>query len=315
MKKVLICGATGFIGKNILLNFAKNKKYEIHAVNFKRKPYKTDRKVYWHKADLRNYKSVDKLVKNMDIVIQAAATTSGSKDIVSTPHIHVTDNAVLNSYIFRSSFTHNVKHFIFPSCTVMYPSSKKPTKESDYNGKIIEKYKGAGETKVYLEKIAKFYASMGKTKFSIIRHSNIYGPHDKYDLEKSHVFGATITKVMNAKNFLEVWGNGKEIRDFLYADDLVDFIKKVIQKQKTNYEIYNCGSGRPVAVIDLCKMIIDTAEKNISIKFNKSKPSIPFNMFLNCSKAKRELGWVPKTSLEDGIKKTLIWWKSNIKNR
>ena len=93
----------------------------------------------------------------MDIVIQAAATTSGSKDIVSKPFIHVTDNAVINSYMFRSSFTHKTKHFIFPSCTVMYPSSKKATKEKDYNGNIIDKYKGAGETKVYLEKIAKFY--------------------------------------------------------------------------------------------------------------------------------------------------------------
>ena len=57
---------------------------------------------------------------------------------------------------------------------------------------------------------------LSDTKYTIIRHSNIYGPHDKYDLDKSHVFGATITKVMRAKETLEVWGNGKEIRDFLY---------------------------------------------------------------------------------------------------
>ena len=79
---------------------------------------------------------------------------------------------------------------------------------------------------------------------------------DKYDLDKSHVFGATITKVMRTKDYLEVWGTGKEIRDFLYAEDLVDFIKKAIQKQKTQYEIYNCGSGEPVTVKELCKKII-----------------------------------------------------------
>ena len=313
MKKVLICGATGFIGKNITLGLAKNKNYIIHAVRFKRPKYSTPENVIWHKADLRNPNSVDKLIKGMDIVIQAAATTSGSKDIVSKPYIHVTDNAVINSYMFRSSFTHKVKHFIFPSCTVMYPSSKKPTKENSFTGIIIDKYKGAGETKVYLEKIAKFYSMLSDTKFTIIRHSNIYGPHDKYDLDKSHVFGATITKVMRATDTLEVWGSGKEIRDFLYADDLVDFIKTAIRKQKSQYEIYNCGSGEPITVKELCEKIIKLSGKNIKIQFNKAKPTIPFNMYLNTSKAKKELGWSPKTKIDNGIVKTLRWWKNNVK--
>ena len=313
MKKILICGATGFIGKNITIALAKNKNYEVHAVRFKRPAYKLSSNVKWHKADLRNPLLVDKLMKGMDIVIQAAATTSGSKDIVSKPYIHVTDNAVINSYMFRSAYNNNIKHFIFPSCTVMYPSSKNATKEKDFTGKIIDKYKGAGETKVYLEKIAKFYSMLSDTKFTIIRHSNIYGPHDKYDLDKSHVFGATITKVLTAKDTLEVWGNGKEIRDFLYADDLVDFIKAALRKQKKQYEIYNCGSGEPVSVKILCENIIKISKKNIKIKFNKAKPSIPFNLYLNCSKAKKDLGWEAKTNLNEGISKTINWWKNNIK--
>ncbi|MDC3386430.1 NAD(P)-dependent oxidoreductase [Gammaproteobacteria bacterium] len=313
MKKILICGATGFIGKNITLGLSKNKNYEIHAVRFKRPAYKTSDNVKWHKADLRNPASVDKLIKNMDIVVQAAATTSGSKDIVSKPHIHVTDNAVINSFIFRSAYTHEIKHFIFPSCTVMYPSSKKATKENDFTGRIIDKYKGAGETKVYLEKIAKFYSMLSKTKFTIIRHSNIYGPHDKYDLDKSHVFGATITKVMKTKNDLEVWGDGSEIRDFLHADDLVNFIKKAISKQKTQYEIYNCGSGKAITIKQLCNLIVKISKKPLKIKFNKNKPTIKFDMFLNCNKAKKELGWEPKIEIESGIKKTVSWWIKNIK--
>ena len=313
MKKILICGATGFIGKNITLGLSKNKNYEIHAVRFKRPAYKTSGNVKWHKADLRDPASVDKLMKNMDIVVQAAATTSGSKDIVSKPHIHVTDNAVINSFIFRSAYTHEIKHFIFPSCTVMYPSSKKATKENDFTGKIIDKYKGAGETKVYLEKIAKFYSMLSKTKFTIIRHSNIYGPHDKYDLDKSHVFGATITKVMKAKDDLEVWGDGSEIRDFLHAEDLVNFIKKAISKQKTQYEIYNCGSGKAITIKKLCNLIVRISKKPLKIKFNKNKPTIAFDMFLNCNKAKKELGWEPKIEIESGIKKTISWWIKNIK--
>tara|TARA_B100000674_G_C37759988_1_gene877456 strand:- start:397 stop:987 length:591 start_codon:yes stop_codon:yes gene_type:complete len=194
----------------------------------------------------------------------------------------------------------------------MYPSSKKATKESDFNGKIIDKYKGAGETKVYLEKIAKFYTMLSNTKYTIIRHSNIYGPHDKYDLDKSHVFGATITKVLKAKEKIEVWGTGNEIRDFLYADDLVDFIKLAIKKQKTPYEIYNCGSGIPIKVKELVTKIVQISKKDIDIQYNKTKPSIPFNMFLNNKKAFRELGWKPKVNLDAGIKKTIKWWENNI---
>ena len=243
------------------------------------------------------------------IYIQAGSP----KDIVSTPYIHVTDNAVINSFMFRSAYEHNIKHFIFPSCTVMYPSSKSATKESDFTGKIIDKYKGAGETKVYLEKIAKFYSMLSKTKYTIIRHSNIYGPHDKYDLDKSHVFGATITKVLTAKDKVEVWGTGNEIRDFLYAEDLVNFVKNAITKQKTQYEIYNCGSGVPIKVKDLVKKIVYISGKKIKINYNKAKPSIPFNMYLNISKAKKELGWSPKTNIDLGIEKTIDWWHENIK--
>ena len=313
MKKILICGATGFIGKNVTIGLSKNKNYEIHAVRYKRPEYDLPKNVIWHKADLRNPKTVDKLVKGMDIIIQCAATTSGSKDIVLVPYIHVTDNAIINSYMFRSAYNHKIKHFIFPSCTVIYPSSKKSTKETDFNGKIIDKYKGVGETKVYLEKIAKFYSMQSDTKYTIIRHSNIYGPYDKYDLDRSHVFGATITKVLTAKKRIEVWGAGNEIRDFLYADDLVNFIKIAINKQKTKYEIFNCGSGIPIKVKDLVKKIIKISKKDINIQFNKTKPTIPFDMYLNIKKSEKEIGWKPKVDIDTGIKKTIRWWNKNIK--
>ena len=82
-----------------------------------------------------------------------------------------------------------------------------------------------GNTKVYVEKMCEFFSRLGKTKHTVLRHSNMYGPHDKYDLEKSHVFGATVTKVMNSTDGkVNVWGTGEEKRDLLYVGDLVDFI-------------------------------------------------------------------------------------------
>src|SRR5688572_14386945 len=120
--KILICGATGFIGRNLVEQLSRSPEFEIHAVRFQRAAYACPN-VIWHQADLRKPEDIERVIENVDIIIQAAATTSGSKDIVTKPFIHVTDNAVMNSYLFRAAFAHKIKHVIFFSCTVMYQSS------------------------------------------------------------------------------------------------------------------------------------------------------------------------------------------------
>ena len=312
--KVLVCGATGFIGRNIVERFAKNKNFEVHAVRFNR-PKCNVSNVTWHQADLCKPDEINDIIEGVDIIIQAAATTSGSKDIVSKPYIHVTDNAVMNSYLFRAAFEHKVKHVIFFSCTVMYSSSEKPLKEIDFdaNMPLFHRYFGVGHTKLYVEKMCEFYANIGETKFTAIRHSNIYGPHDKFDLERSHVFGATITKVLTAKDKITVWGSGEEERDLLYIDDLTNFVELAIEKQPENYRLYNCGYGKAVAIKDLVNKIVSSSGKAIKIEHDLSKPTIKTSLFLDCGLAKQELGWQPAATLEDGIAKTISWWRTNVK--
>ena len=131
--------------------------------------------VEWIHADLTKSEHVKKVVKDVDIILQYAAVTTGAKDVVNRPYIHVTDNAIMNSLLFREAFEQKVKHLIFPSCTVMYQSSDEPVKESDFNESddIYPKYYGGGNTKVYLEKMCKFYSTLGETKFTVLRQSNI----------------------------------------------------------------------------------------------------------------------------------------------
>ncbi len=313
MTNILVLGATGFIGRNMVEFLVKNKDYRIFAVYNKRKPF-INKKVKWLKCDLR-INSIDQIFKKIDIVIQGAATTSGAKIIKKKPYLHVTDNAIMNSRILRSLLNSNIKHFIFFSCTVMYQSSNRALKETDFkeSDEIYPNYFGVGWTKVYIEKMCKFYSSICKTKFTVIRHSNIYGPYDKFDLEKSHVFGATVTKVMRAKKNLEVWGRGLEGRDFLYIDDLCKFVSKAIRYQKTKYEIFNVGYGKAIKIKDLVKLIIANSNKKLSINFNINRPSINTSVHLNCSKAKQMLKWTPSTDINSGINKTIRWWKANIK--
>tara|TARA_Y100000034_G_scaffold123752_1_gene171006 strand:+ start:1066 stop:2019 length:954 start_codon:yes stop_codon:yes gene_type:complete len=313
-KTVLLCGATGFIGRNLLEKYANDDRYHIRAVWHKKLPL-TQYNVEWISANLNNEEDVWDATDGVDIILQFAATTSGAKDIVNRPYIHVTDNAVMNSLLLRAAFDREVGHFVFPSCTVMYQPQERPTTEEDFDGnkRLLDRYFGVGNTKVYIEKMCEFYAGLGKTKHTVMRHSNMYGPYDKYDLERSHVFGATVTKVMtNETGVVNVWGTGEEERDLLHVDDLVNFVDAALTNQKEPFGLFNVGLGSAVPVIDLVKKIINASGRALSIEHDLSKPTIKTSLSLDCTKAAEELGWKPEISLDEGIQRTLAWYKENI---
>ena len=315
-KKVLVCGATGFIGRNIAEAFAAGAEFEVYGTYFKSSPPDIPG-LNIVRADLTDKNDVDSAVKGMDIIIQAAATTSGAKDIVTKPYYHVTDNAVMNSLICRSAYEKKVSRFIFFSCTVMYQSGPAPVKETDFdaNKEMHPSYFGVGWTKAYIEKVCEFYSRIGDTKYTVIRHSNIYGPHDKFDLEKSHVFGATITKVMAAKNGgrIVIWGSGEEERDLLYVEDLVDVVKLAVNKQKTNFELFNVGYGSSISIKELVEKIINCSGKKIKVEHDLSKPNIKTKLCLDTERVRAAFGWSPRVSLDEGIRKTIEWHRINIR--
>ncbi len=311
MKKILILGCGGFIGKNLSLFFSKKKNIELHGTYHLTKPKIKNIKL--HQLNILNRNKTNKLFKNKDIVINCAAITSGAKDIISKPYIHVTDNNIINSIVVESSFKNQIKHLIMLSCTLMYESSNLPLKENDLNlnKPIYNKYFGGAWMKIYMEKMSEFFSKISKTKFTVIRHSNIYGPHDKFDLKRSHVFGASINKVINSNNKVTILGKGEEKRDLLYIDDLVNFIEKVISKQKNNFRIYNCGYGEYVSVNFLVKKIIQISGKKLMINHKKNFESLNTKVKLNCRLAFKELNWKPKVTLNKGIEKTINWYKEN----
>jgi nucleoside-diphosphate-sugar epimerase len=312
-RKILVCGATGFIGRNITEHLAQRNDVEVHAVRLSRPEYACDG-VTWHQADLRCPEDVERVVNGMDVIIQAAATTSGAKDIVARPYLHVTDNAVMNALLFRAAHEHKIGHVIFFSCTVMYPSSERPLREEDFDASVPlhPRYFGVGWTKIYTEKMCEFYADLGQTKYTVIRHSNVYGPYDKFDLERSHVFGATLTKVMTSSDGrIVVWGTGDEGRDLIYVGDLVNFVELALDGQEPNYRLYNVGTGEAIRIKNLVARIVQASGRELRIEHDLSQPTIPTHLCVDFSRAERELGWRPRTSLDDGIHLTLRWWRDN----
>ena len=307
--RILVMGATGFIGRNIAEKFSKYPTMKVTGVHNRVRPYDLPN-LNWVQADLTNSADVDRVVRDADVIVQAAATTSGSKDIVSRPHIHVTDNAVMNALVFRAAHDHGVRHVVFFSCAIMYPSSNIPLKETDFDPDVPmhPRYFGAGWTKLYAEKMCEFYAGLGRTKFTAIRHSNIYGPHDKFDLERSHVMGATITKALTAQDGrITVWGRGTEGRDLLYVDDLVNMVHRAIERQQRPFGLYNVGLGEAVSVGDLVRMVVAASGRSLAVEHDLSKPSIDTTLSLDCGLVRDELGWEPKIPLAEGIARTIRW--------
>lgn len=313
-KKILICGASGFIGRNLFERLSERKDIELVGT-YRRNCFSSDPRLV--QADLTDKNRVSELLKGVDVLIQAAAVTSGSKQVKERPYIHITDNGAMNLLMYQTAYDQRVESVIFFSCSVMYPGGDQPFKETDLNlnDGMNPAYFGIGWTKIYLEKMCEFYSRLNRTKFLVIRHSNTYGPYDKYDLEKSHMLGANITKVMTAKkgDKITVWGMGQEKRDLVYISDLVDFIELALARQnQENFDLVNVGCGEAISVNDIISKIILASGKNLSLAHNVTEPTIPISIALDTTRAKDIYGWQPKVSLAAGIAKTIAWYKENM---
>lgn len=311
--RVLVCGATGFIGRNLVEKLSLREDLDVHALRFTRPGFLAEN-VTWHQADLRIPELVAGLVEGMDVVVQAAATTSGAGDIVRTPHVHVTDNAVMNSLLLRACHEAGIAHFIFFSCSVMYQPRDVPWREAEWDAsqEMHPNYFGSGWTKVYIEKMCEFFSRLGNTKHTVIRHTNIYGPHDKFDLERSHVFGASVTKAMTSRTgTVTIWGTGEEARDLLYVDDLVRFVELAMERQISLFELVHVSSGHALSINDIVRGIVEASGRALRIEHDLAGPTIRTSFALDNSYAKARFGWAPEVSFSEGVHRTIEWWRRN----
>lgn len=321
--KILVTGAGGFVGRNICekLLGSPNVNSVTGTLNSgkmsnNRKAKYSD-KIKFIECDLTIEKEVDKIFEenNFDVLIHCGAVSTGANDIINRPYLHVTDNAIMGSLIFRKSFEKKIKKVIFISCSAIYRSSKELLREEDQNAyEINPKYFGGGWTKVYLEKQCEFYAKIGDTKYIVIRHSNMFGPNDDFNDERSHMVAANLKKIFKAEDGddIIVWGTGKTKRDLLHIDELTSFIDIVINSTdiRDKYSIYNLGSSNGISIENVVREIINASGKRLNIKYDTGKPDIDVNIFLDCSKAK-SMGWKQQYNFEEGIKKTYDWIKQN----
>lgn len=322
-KKVLICGASGFVGFNLFQNLSQIEDWGIWGTYFSNHYHRLALgrfpelvKDHFLRADLTDPNQVNNIMdRGFDVVIQAAAFSSGAKDTKTKPWIQVTPSGVINSWVLQSAFDHKVEQVIFLGSSILYPSQDEPSKETDVDeNNLSEVHRYASKMKLLAEEQCRILSQYGTTKFTVIRPSNLYGPYDRFDPERSHVFAATIRKVAEAKDGdkIVVWGKGQEVRDFLYINDFVRLVKMVIDRQDYQFDIFNAATGEAVTVDELNKKVIAVSEKNLEVIYDPNGPTIGTKISMDTSKVRDKFGWEARVSLSNGITRTLEWYKSNI---
>ena len=313
--KILVTGGAGFVGVNLIKRLL-DEGADIRATLHNNKAVLNDNRIEYFSGDLRLEKDCQKAVSGIDYVFMCAANTSGAKIMATTPLVHLTPNILMNMQMLQAAYAAGVKKFLFISTNTVYPLTDFPVKESDVTNEFYESYHVVAWMKGFTEIVCDMYSNRIKEsmKTVVVRPGNLYGPFDKFDWEKSKVIPAIMRRAIEKHDPFEVWGDGMDLKDFLYIDDLVDGLILAMEKLE-EFEPINIASGIPVTIRDVLSEILKSADyEDADVQYDSSKPTMIPKRMIDISLAKEKLGFKPKVSLEDGIQRTVDWYRDFYKN-
>lgn len=312
-KIVLVTGATGLVGANLIQRLLALG-VQVRATLHRRGPVIIDPRIEYVKCDLTNPEDCRKIVRDVSYVFHCAASTSGANVITHNPLAHVTPNIVMNALLLEAAYAAKVVKFLWISSSTGYPpTGDRPVKEEEMmTGEPFEKYFGVGWMKRYTEVLCRLYAEKLNPPMTtiILRATNIYGEYDDYDFLTSHVFAALIRKVAERGSSIEIWGTGEDIRDLIYVGDFIEAMLIAMEKCY-GYHVFNIGLGQGHKIIDVLNMILEEeGYPEVLLTIDLTKPTMIPVRLVDIRKAEEFLNFKPTTSLRDGIRKTLHWYKT-----
>lgn len=315
-KRVLVAGSSGFVGTNLVRELVKLGAIVRGSTHVK-DPQEVIKGVEYMKADFLEMESCIKATKDMDYVFMAAANSSGAAIMEATPLVHLTPNVVMNSQILAASYENEVKKFCFISSNTVYPLTDSAVKEEEVTNEFYEKYFIVGWMKRFSEIMCEMYSKRIKNPMEtlVVRPGNLYGPFDKFTWVESKVVAALIRRAIEKHNPFEVWGDGADLKDFLFIDDFTEGMLLAFARAE-HFMTINVASGIPVTIREILDVILKTSgHDQAQVKFDSTKPTMIPKRMIDISKMQELTGWNPETNLNDGIAQTIDWYKSFFKDK
>lgn len=317
-KHVIVTGGGGFLGSFVVENLKQRGATDIFI------PRKKD-------YDLTDRYTIERLYtdalqgvdpKNV-IVIHLAANVGGIGANREHPAEFFYDNMIMGVELMHQAYKHGVGKFVATGTVCAYPKfTPVPFREDDlWNGYPEETNAPYGLAKKMMLVQAQSYRQQYGFNAIFLLPVNLYGPRDNFNLQTSHVIPALIRKAVEASDRgdkqLPVWGDGSPTREFLYVEDAADGIVTAAEKYDSDQPV-NLGSGYEISIKDLSEMIVKLTGFNGGLVWQTDKPNGQPRRGLDVSRAKEYFGWSAQVPFEEGMRRTIEWFKENkqlIENR
>ena len=321
-KRVLVTGGSGFIGSHLVKILVKKGAFVRVVDNLSRG--RTGNisdilnQIEFMKVDLTKEESCVNACKGIDIVFHLAASVGGIEYLKKANVGGCVPSILMNTHMLEASVRCGVERFLFTSSACVYHAYYEG-RETPVHLKEEDAYPALPHTtygwaKLLGEIQCEAYAKDYGLRTSVTRLFSVYGENENLDPRWSHVVPSLIRKAIRyPKEPFVVFGDGKQTRAFLYVEDAVKALLLVAEKYPKPDPL-NIGSEKWIKIEDLIEKIVNLSGKKIEIKYDLTKPTGARGYCANYQKAREILGWEPKVSLEDGLKRTYEWAKRELEH-
>lgn len=312
--KILVAGGGGFIGGHLVSRLLSQTPSQVKAVDIQ--PFSL-----WHQIfpqvenqslDLRNPDACMEAVEGCDWVFNLACNMGGM-GFIENNKAECMLSVLINTHLLRACLNHRVDRYLFSSSACVYAAEKQTTpnnpglKEDDAYPASPED--GYGWEKLFSERMCRHFTEDFALATRVARFHNVYGPFGTWDGGREKVPAALCRKVIKAKindvPDIEIWGDGKQTRSFLYIDDAIDGLMHLMESDCP--DPLNIGSDEMVTIDELLSMVEEIAGISLNRLYNLNAPKGVRGRSSDNSLVKRALGWSPRWSLRNGLKPTYDW--------